>query len=133
MPPRGFTLVELAIVLALSGLLAVFAWPTMESRLTAARRADATVALERLQAAQERHRAAHGLYGHDARSLGVPTRSPEGLYEIRLEAGTGDTYLAVARPLPGSPQAGDGACPEITLQVVQGFAMPGPDRRCWSR
>lgn len=133
MRPRGFTLIEIAIVLAISGLLAAIAMPAMESRMTAARRADATLALERLQAAQERHRALHGLYGHDARALGMPARSPEGLYEIRLEAGTGDTYLAVARPLPGGLQAGDEACPEITLQVVQGFATPGPHRRCWSR
>lgn len=133
MRPRGFTLVEIVVVLAVSGLLAAIALPAMESRMTAARRGDATLALERLQWAQERHRALHGLYGSSPASLGLPTRSPEGLYEIHLEPRPGDAYLAVARPLPGGAQAGDDACAEITLQVVQGFATPGPDRRCWNR
>ncbi len=133
MRPRGFTLVELAIVLAIAGLLAAVALPAMEQRLTSARRGDATLALERLQWAQERHRALHGLYGADPTALGVSTRSPEGLYEIRLDAGPGDAYVAVARAVPGSPQAGDTECTEITLQVVQGFATPGPHRRCWNR
>lgn len=133
MPRSGFTLIELAIVLAVTGLLVTFAWPAMETRLTASRRADATLAMERVQLAQERHRALHGLYSADPSALGVSLRSPEGLYALSLDTGVPDGYAVVARPIDGSPQQADAECAEITLQVVQGFATPGPSRRCWNR
>ena len=79
---RGFTLIELLIALAIAALLAAIALPSMLHRLTKARRADATAALERLQIAQERHRALHGLYAGDPAALGIASRSPEGLYAL---------------------------------------------------
>ncbi|MCB1997131.1 MAG: prepilin-type N-terminal cleavage/methylation domain-containing protein [Burkholderiaceae bacterium] len=129
----GFTLIEIAIVLAVTALLATFALPAMERRMTAARRADATVALERVQLAQERHRALHGLYSADASALGISLRSPEGLYTLELRTETADSYAAVALPSEGSAQRDDVECTEISLQVIQGFATPGPSRRCWNR
>jgi type IV pilus assembly protein PilE len=133
MRARGFTLMELVVVLAVAGLLAAATLPTMLSRLTASRRADATLALERLQIAQERHRALNGLYAGDTSALGVPANSPEGLYELSVNAGPDERYVAIARPRAGGLQAGDDECAEITLDVVQGFATAGPSRRCWNR
>lgn len=133
MRAHGFTLIELAIVLAVSALLAGLAWPAMQSRWIAVRRLDATHSLERLQWAQARHRAVHGLYGRELAALDVPALSAEGLYRIELREATGDGYLAVARVRAGSAQAADSACSEITLRVEQGFATPGPDRHCWNR
>lgn len=129
----GFTMVEIAIALAVSALLAAVALPAMEGRMTAARRADATLALERVQLAQERYRALHGLYSDDASALGVSLVSPEGLYTLKLRTGTADSFAAVARPSAGSVQRDDAECTEISLHVVQGFATPGPSRRCWNR
>lgn len=129
----GFTFIEIAVALAVSALLAAFALPAMEGRMTAARRADATLALERVQLAQERYRALHGLYSDDAAALGVSLLSPEGLYALTLRTGPADSYAAVAQPSMGSVQGNDAECAEISLQVVQGFATPGPSRRCWNR
>ncbi|MDH4053630.1 MAG: type IV pilin protein [Rubrivivax sp.] len=130
---RGFTLVELLIGVALAALLATFAWPMMQGQLTQARRADATAALHVVQLAQERHLAQYGLYAQNLVELGRPDRSPEGLYRIELQPAGADTYLAVARPAPGGPQAADRGCAEITLRVAQGFAQPGPSAACWAR
>jgi type IV pilus assembly protein PilE len=133
MRPAGFTLVEMAIVLAVSTLLAGLAWPSMHARLVAARRIDATQALQSVQWAQERHRSAHGLYASDLGALGRSADSAQGLYRIELQAVGGDRYLALAHPVAGGSQADDEACAEITLRVEQGFASPGPNRRCWGR
>lgn len=133
MHSRGFTLVEVLVAMGLVALLAAVSWPVMQERAMAARRADATLALERVQIAQERHRALHGIYTTDGRALGISMRSPEGLYELSLSSGPDERFAAVARPLAGGPQSSDTQCAEITLAVVQGFATTGPDRRCWNR
>lgn len=130
---QGFTLIELVVALAAVAMLAAFTLPTFAGRLTAARRADATAALERIQAAQERHRAAHGLYAAELAALGQTTGSLEGLYALSLEPGPGDGYTAVARARADGPQHDDAACAAITLRVEQGFATHGPTLRCWNR
>jgi prepilin-type N-terminal cleavage/methylation domain-containing protein len=130
---HGFTLVELAIVLGAVALLLAFALPSYQARLAAARRVDATHALERIHVAQERHRASHGLYAGDLAVLGSAPTSAEGFYRVSIELGPADTYTAVARARDDGPQAIDTPCDEITLHVAQGFATPGPSPRCWNR
>lgn len=133
MRQRGFTLIELAITLGAVALVAGIALPSFQGRLAAARRADATLALERIQIAQEQHRALHGLYASDLAALGSGTSSGEGLYQVSLERGHGDAYVAVARARSDGPQAADTTCGEITIRVEQGFATLGPTPRCWNR
>lgn len=132
---NGFTLVEITVVLAVAGLLAATSWPSLQSQLTRARRADATAALQRLEIAQARHHAHHGLYTDDPRALGAAAgpRSPEGLYTIALAVGPGETYPAGARATADGPQARDSDCAEITLRVERGFAQRGPTSACWTR
>ena len=73
-PSRGLTLVETCIVLAVAAILAAVAWPSQRAQLERARRMDGTLALTRLQIAQEQYRMRHGRYGADLAALG-PTRS----------------------------------------------------------
>ncbi len=130
---RGFTLVELAVVCALAGVLAALAWPNLQPQLARAGRADAVQALTQVQQAQARHHALHGLYAHDLRALGAPGTgsSPQGLYSLVLDEAGGDSYHASAVARPGSPQAGDRDCARLTLAVQRGFATLGPSVRCW--
>jgi type IV pilus assembly protein PilE len=129
----GFTLVEMAVAVGAAATLMALAWPSFKDHLAHARRADATMALERIQFAQERHHALHGLYADGLQALGSPTLSSEGLYQLSVEVGPGDRYLAVARARADGPQAKDTDCADITLSVQQGFATLGPTRRCWNR
>lgn len=132
---RGFTLAELLVVMAAAGVLAALAWPSFADQWTRARRADATAALARLEAAQERHRTQQGRYAAEAAALGAAgaSASPQGLYRIELHPGPGDGYLAVAHARADAAQAADRDCAAITLRVEQGFAQRGPTPACWAR
>ena len=130
----GFTLVELCVVLCVTGVLAAVAWPSFQSQLQRSRRADAVAALLRLQLEQEKHLSRHGLYASQLAVLGgaaVP-RSPEGLYDIELHGG-GDRYEARAIARAGTLVAQDVGCTVLRLQVRDGLADFAPSPRCWNR
>jgi type IV pilus assembly protein PilE len=131
----GFTLVELCMVLTLTGVLATIAWPSLQAQLQRGRRADAVAALMRVQLAQESYRAHHGLYATQLALLGGASagRSIEGLYDIELFNDGPERYQARARARAGSAAAGDSACAVLTLQVREGLAEFAPSARCWNR
>lgn len=132
---HGFTLVELCVVLALVGLLATVAWPSMQAQLQRSRRADAVAALMRVQLAQESYRANNGLYA--AQLVGLQgassTRSREGLYDIELVGDGPNRYEARATARAGSVAAADADCAVMSLQVREGLAEFAPSARCWNR
>lgn len=131
---RGFTLVELAIVCALAGILLTVSWPSLRPAVARSSRGDAVLALIQVQQAQARHLAAHGLYAHELSGLGGGAASgvsPQGLYAVRLDSSHADGYLASATARPGSPASADTACARLTVSVTRGFASLGPSTRCW--
>ena len=131
-PAAGFTLVELAVVCAMAGVLAAVALPSYQSHLLRAGRADAVDALTRLQMSQARYHAAHGLYATELSVLrGVPQPdSAQGLYTLAV-AGGGDGYRATA--VAQGRQRKDSECSLLSVEVAQGFTHHGPSARCWNR
>lgn len=130
----GFTLIEVVVVLAVAGILTTVAWPSWQGHLQRARRADALAALTRLQTAQESYRNQHGGYSGNLLSLaGATSRSLDGFYDLALQGPGGDSVTLTARARAGTAQSRDTDCPEITLQLRQGFAEAGPNSRCWNR
>ena len=127
---RGFTLVELMVVLALAGLLLATAWPSYRAQTLRAARADAVDALTRLQLAQEKFRAANGLYSSNLAQLGGE-RSRQGHYAVSVSASGPESYVARASAL--GAQADDLRCAVLTLEVDQGFRRIGPSPQCWNR
>ncbi|MBX3638374.1 MAG: prepilin-type N-terminal cleavage/methylation domain-containing protein [Rubrivivax sp.] len=130
---QGFTLTEVAIVCAIVGILATIALPSWRARELQAGRLDAVDALTRLQTAQERHRADHGLYAPQLSALRIAPNSPQGRYALALELTGPEAYRASARARDDGPQAADRDCAALTLEVRSGFAQAGPSARCWNR
>jgi type IV pilus assembly protein PilE len=118
---RGFTLVDVAVALAVVGVVASMALPSMQAHLARGRRAEAVAALTRVQAAQEQYRAHQGLYAPQLGALpgAASPLSADGHYAIALEA------------VHAGPR--DSGCAELTLTVADGVAAYGPSARCWNR
>jgi type IV pilus assembly protein PilE len=128
--PRGFTLIDLSVTLAVAGILASVALPSYQSQLARARRNEAILGLIQVQAAQEQFRASHGSYSLRLEGLrGVMTRGEH--YEIILVASHASGYMARAQVTDG--QRRDEGCGELTLSVLDGVATQGPSERCWNR
>ncbi|MDP1902192.1 MAG: type IV pilin protein [Rubrivivax sp.] len=129
---RGFTLVEVSVVLCVTGVLAAVALPSYRQHGLRMARLDAVQALTRLQAAQEQHRALHGLYASEMAALrGVTPTSPQQRYAVALQPTGPDSYRATASAQ--GLQVDDRDCRALTLEVAQGFAQAGPTAQCWNR
>jgi len=109
---RGFTLIELMIGVAVTGVLSSVALPSFEGQLQKARRADVLVATMTVQAAQERFRSNTAAYGSLA-EIGVAATSGARHYALRITANDADGFelLATASGL----QARDVACRHMKL------------------
>lgn len=115
--PGGFTLMELMIVVAIVAIIAAFGYPSYQSSISKARRADAKSALDGLSQAMERYFTANNTYlgaatgGADTGAPGMfPAEAPlDGgtkFYDLTINAATATTFSVRATPKNG--QLGDG-------------------------
>jgi type IV pilus assembly protein PilE len=142
MKNRGFTLIELMIVVAVIGIIAAIAYPAYTDYVRRANRADGLAALTNLQLAQSKLRGNCPFYaqgftagastcGADAASSTVQypsgaANSPEGNYTVTITASTASAtaYTATAVGLGGqvNDKAKDGTdCSTLTLTVSNTF------------
>jgi type IV pilus assembly protein PilE len=143
---RGFTMIELMIVLAVLSILAFIAFPAYQDSVRKARRADAAAGLMRLQQLQERHRGQQPAYASTVASMPgpPPAVSPDGLYALTVEAASASSYKMLATAQASTGQYGDVNCRSLRVTMTNGTltyssvnAAGVEDttnaNRCWAR
>lgn len=86
---RGFSLIELMIVIVVVAILAAIAIPSYQDYIRKSRRADAKDAVTRIAAAQEKYFFTHNSYTVDLADLGYGSgtvESSEGWYRLSFNA-----------------------------------------------
>jgi type IV pilus assembly protein PilE len=136
---RAFTLIELMIVVAIIGILAAIAIPSYQEYVRKSRRTDATVAMSKIQQAQEKWRANNSSYSVDITSTGLnvstlstattatsesstSTLGGDGYYTINISSNTATGYILTATST--GQQASDSNCKKLILTVNYGNATP---------
>jgi len=111
---NGFTLIELMVVVAIIGVLAMIAYPSYQESVTKTRRADGMSLLTNIVNAEERYFTQNNTYTTDLTDLGYSTasdvESEKGFYKATASVCTGATITTCVNVVGTGqgPQASDG-------------------------
>jgi type IV pilus assembly protein PilE len=132
---KGFTLIELMIVVAIIAIIAAIAIPAYSDYVTRSKRADGKAALLTFVLDQEKYRASNPTYA-DAASIGLPANSADGYYTVTVSGAVSATsYSLIATPNNTTqidPECNILVIDENSNKTATGTAFD-PLATCWSR
>ena len=107
---RGFTLIEMMIVVAVIAVLAAIAFPSYNNYLRKARRADAQAALTDIASRQQQYLMDARAYAPDLATLNYTLQtSVSDWYAVAIAvAGPPPAFTVTATPVAGKDQTNDG-------------------------
>ena len=130
---RGFTLMELMIVVALIGIITAVAFGNYGESVMKSKRTDARTALMNTSTSLEKCKTIYGVYNNPNCSIGngASIDSSDGYYTVSV-ATTATTYTLTASPSAGSSQQKDDACKTIVLNHLGQQTATGTNTSdCW--
>lgn len=131
-PDRGFTLIEMMIVVVVIGVLAAIALPSYQEHVRKTRRAAATADLSDIAQRAERHHTVNNTYAGFDLPFEFSPQEGTAFYEIEISDVGQSTFTLTAAPI--NAQAGDAErCGTYTLSHTGRRQVSGPWglERCW--
>ena len=133
---RGFSLIELMIVVLVIGILAAIAIPAFQNYVTRAARTKATRALLDLAGREERYFYSNNTYTTATASVGLPTTycvdscSDARFYTVTIPSASSSDYTLQAAP-GGTQLQQDTQCGTLTLNRAGVKTPAQSSARCW--
>jgi type IV pilus assembly protein PilE len=124
---RGFTLVEVMIVVVIIGILASIAYPSYQQYVLRAARAEAQAILMETAQFMERYHTTNNSYTGAALPSNVSPKTGTVRYNISFSSVPTDTTYTV-QAVPTGAQAAD-ACGTLTIDHTGATGAAGSD--CW--
>lgn len=114
---RGFTLIEIMIVVAIVAILAAVAYPSYTDYVLRSHRSEGQALLADAAARQERYFVQNNTYADTTTKLGYGSaNSANGYYQLSISGASTSDYTLTATPQGG--QANDTKCSNLTLTAA---------------
>jgi type IV pilus assembly protein PilE len=132
---RGFTLIELVIVVLIVAILAAIAIPSYRRYIVRSHRVDAQTALLDLAARQERFYYSQNAYADNLTALNATATMAGPLYKLDV-ASASSTAFVVEATAQGAQAKDDAACQTLSVSNLGAQGSTGTkanDPVCWSK